>query len=809
MRFSRIKLNGMGPFRGPVEVDLDALPGALVAVTGPNGAGKSSLLELLAGGLYRRCPTRGSLADLATARDSSVEVEVVNGARYTVTQLIDSVSGKGETLITNGDGRPVIDSAKVRDGDAWIRSHLLPEDVVLSTIFAAQQSGGFLDMKPGDRKGVLLKILGIEHLEEMAELARERARDAKARLATADARLADERGRNPHTFQQLHEAFREASVSYDQAFTESQAARLALDEATAAAVDVGEALRSWQRRTAEAADLRRRTAELAGKIVDLEKRIANNRAVRDRAAEIRAAVAEDATQAEVERDARAEVERLRAEERRLVELEQHHAGLAARAASDATMAARRIDGARQSLADRERIAAAVDGLPALREALAAAEGALAEAERQLEAARGQRIAGAEQRIEGLRDGLEEIGAGCTNPEAVAFEALRADDGLVEAARQAPALVRQAEEHRTRAAQLVDADRRRVADAERLAARQGEMAAVEGVIATAEAERDAAAEREAAAAAAVAAARLEAGGLGSARDIAERCLGEAVAKRAALAPVAKLAEPLAQAEARLAELEPQIGDVTAERARVTEQLDAYADLGAAPAAPDVEAARRRATAADAKAREAHAALALAEQRVTDATASAARAAVLEAERRAIETELADWTRLAADLGRTGLQALEIDAAGPELTELVNDLLRNAFGPRFTVSIETTKTGADGRELEGCEVRVLDTERGREGAAETFSGGERVVIGEAVALALSTLACRRAGIERPTIVRDESGAALDPVNGWAYVAMLRRAADLIGADRVLYVSHTPELQELADVRLHIEGGRIEVR
>lgn len=36
------------------------------------------------------------------------------------------------------------------------------------------------------------------------------------------------------------------------------------------------------------------------------------------------------------------------------------------------------------------------------------------------------------------------------------------------------------------------------------------------------------------------------------------------------------------------------------------------------------------------------------------------------------------------------------------------------------------------------------------------------------------------------------------------MLRRAAELIGASQVLFVSHNVELQELADARIHVEGG-----
>ena len=98
-----------------------------------------------------------------------------------------------------------------------------------------------------------------------------------------------------------------------------------------------------------------------------------------------------------------------------------------------------------------------------------------------------------------------------------------------------------------------------------------------------------------------------------------------------------------------------------------------------------------------------------------------------------------------------------------------------------------------------IAALDSERGRDASAETLSGGERVLVGEAVSLALSVLACQRAGIERPTLVRDESGAALDPERGRAYVAMLRRAVDLTGADRCLLVSHSPEVQEMCDARV----------
>lgn len=78
---------------------------------------------------------------------------------------------------------------------------------------------------------------------------------------------------------------------------------------------------------------------------------------------------------------------------------------------------------------------------------------------------------------------------------------------------------------------------------------------------------------------------------------------------------------------------------------------------------------------------------------------------------------------------------------------------------------------------------------------------MILGEPVSLALTMLGCRRMGVERPTLVRDESGAALDAQNARAYVAMLRRAASLINADKVLIVSHSADVVSLADARIDL--------
>jgi DNA repair exonuclease SbcCD ATPase subunit len=190
VRFNSIKVRDVGVLRD-VFIDFSAIGGQVVAVCGANGSGKTTLLEVLAGSIYRSCPTRGKLIELASSRDSLVEVSVDYGETYTISHRLDALSKKSEALVTDVVGTPVVSSTKVRDVDSWAAEHLPSQEVLYSSIFAAQGSGGFIDLKEGDRKAVLLRVLGVEHLEQKAEAARAKARDAKRDAELAAARLGE------------------------------------------------------------------------------------------------------------------------------------------------------------------------------------------------------------------------------------------------------------------------------------------------------------------------------------------------------------------------------------------------------------------------------------------------------------------------------------------------------------------------------------------------------------------------------------------------------------------------------------------
>jgi exonuclease SbcC len=166
--------------------------------------------------------------------------------------------------------------------------------------------------------------------------------------------------------------------------------------------------------------------------------------------------------------------------------------------------------------------------------------------------------------------------------------------------------------------------------------------------------------------------------------------------------------------------------------------------------------------------------------------------------------ADWTLLEKAMGRDGIQALEIDAAGPGVTSLANELLASCYGNRFSLAIETTGLKKDGGLKEVFDVRILDAQNGRD--AKQGSGGEMVILDEALRLALAIYQTQQSGYELRTLWRDETAGALSPENADRYVQMLRRARELGGFEQVLFIAHSPDVWQQADSRLFVEAGTV---
>lgn len=806
MLIERIRGSRIGPL-GAFDLDLGAVPAGIVVIRAPNGRGKSVLVGCIPGAFYRDVPTKGPLAGLATDRTAFVEVTAAYKDPFVIRQTVDGTSGKGETLITT-NGAPVMATTKVTDGDAWVREHLPPPEVYFSAFFAPQQSAGFLDLPTGDRKGVILRVLGIARYEALAEAARAKAKQASERLATLKTVAATLEptgsatavGAARDALETAQRLALEAETALGTAEVGLRVARERAEKIAAAHRDGVEAFNRHRAASQRATKARTAASEALRRLTEAEGTAAKRGAVDAAAARVKEAdhaseVAEEAAAAK-DREA-AEAERGAQE---------------AKKAWAAAHEKRKKNDARRGvlaskMGDRQKVEGAVRRLPGLRQELADADGKNRRAKEACEAAEAACLAGALDRIPNLRGGLERIRDGFVEPATEARLTLRVDDESAKNQQEAPAKAQAAREAAAVALRAFFDAQAALQAAEVLAARQGEIDALDSEqagcdIAAEEAEHELeeAGEREKALTDRAKAAREAAS---ETRKSARPADADDVAMEA-------LEPAVASAEARLPDLREALRNATLEKEAAEAALLEAPDPGAVAAAPDLS--REEAAVRDAKRREQEcrtalgsreSALKLAEE-ASERLAAKRASAVLEA----LEAE--DFARLAQDLGRKGLQALEIDAAGPELTAIVNDLLRQAFGVRYTLTLETTRPRKqDGELVEVFDIRCIDLENGWEGPATGLSGGQRTIVGEALRLALTTLACRRAGVSKCTLVRDESGAALDQDNAPAYVAMLRRAASLVGARQVLLVTHDPVIWNLADAIVGIDAdGKVVV-
>lgn len=184
-----------------------------------------------------------------------------------------------------------------------------------------------------------------------------------------------------------------------------------------------------------------------------------------------------------------------------------------------------------------------------------------------------------------------------------------------------------------------------------------------------------------------------------------------------------------------------------------------------------------------------------------------------------SEVDRWKLYKLAVSPKGIQALETDAAGPEISSICNEILAQTFGSRFSIKIETLRELVSGKKIKDEEtgemvteqrekllIKVIDNEKTVEGEIFNKSGGEKSILGEVLSLSIAIYNKLKQSLDYKTLIRDEVTAALSLENSQKYLHMLRTAQKIGHFDQVVYVSHHKELQGEADYTYHCENGRI---
>ncbi len=169
----------------------------------------------------------------------------------------------------------------------------------------------------------------------------------------------------------------------------------------------------------------------------------------------------------------------------------------------------------------------------------------------------------------------------------------------------------------------------------------------------------------------------------------------------------------------------------------------------------------------------------------------------------------YGELAKAFGKTGVQALLIEQALPDIEDEANKLLGRMTDNRMHLRFDTQKENKKGNTVETLDINIADEMGTR--PYEMFSGGEAFRINFAIRIALSKLLARRAGAPLPTLIIDE-GFGTQDAGG---IEKLKEAINSIQDDfqKVLVITHIEELREAFPTRIDVvkdgQGSTVTVR
>jgi len=820
LRIDSIHVRGIGVLED-ARLELTGCPG-IVAISAPNGAGKSTLLECIPGAMYRRTPSRGQLKDIAKAKGASLVLRAHNGtpieARHVIDATIKSIRQESVLMV---DG--TVTDGKVRSFDEAAASVFPPEQVFLATSFAAQGGvGDWTKLSTADLRQMFAHHLGLQRLQDIADAAKERRKEKLTEIATIEGRIADLKAGDMDALELELRRVQGEMVKdgpyMDLLRQRLDAARAEVAEAVAAERAVEEQRKMWQAQ----AD---RIARLHADVTATEGAIGRARAAAEALPEMEATLEAVARMTATIREFEPQVTEARMEKERAArEGSENWAALQQSLndlsllrdllvrADDIRSAVVKAEELERRVNDLARVVSAIeDRVGEARTRVTAHKEAVSEAERLC-----VRLTYSERAASLLGEvpcGGEGQYAGC----ALLGDAARARDevvkirgDLVRAAwgfdlsspthlLSAEAELRAARDRLStssddlRAARAASVDAPRLQDAEPMARK------LEDEIVERTERHDV---------------------LIAARDRYASTLNRATAEldkaRKDLASNApggeqQLRDSIASARAEAEKLDEHMGRLEALRQDLSVESET---IGSEPTSQDAARRRREAQNQIAEAEADMARIkdrreglirraATLEEQIRQGKEAREQRTELETQSARLRQDVADWTLVERGFGREGIQALLIDAAGPRISTLANELLQVTFGTRFRVNLETTRLDSTGKKLlESLELRVIDSERGREGAIETLSGGEKVVVGLALRLALILHGSQGSS----QLFLDEMDGALDAENAERFVPMLRRGMELGAIDQVVFVSHRQECQDAADHLVRIEEGRV---
>jgi exonuclease SbcC len=170
----------------------------------------------------------------------------------------------------------------------------------------------------------------------------------------------------------------------------------------------------------------------------------------------------------------------------------------------------------------------------------------------------------------------------------------------------------------------------------------------------------------------------------------------------------------------------------------------------------------------------------------------------------KTESLEWELISKAFGKDGIQALELDALAPGISETANRILKSGYGDRFSISIDTTRISGTGKKTKQIEdFKIMVNDNGDVTALENKSGGEAVWIKRAIYDAFAVIRRRNTGFAFLTCFQDETDGALDASAKTAYCRMLEASHEAGKLRHTIIITHSNEVKAMIEQKIAMEN------
>lgn len=157
------------------------------------------------------------------------------------------------------------------------------------------------------------------------------------------------------------------------------------------------------------------------------------------------------------------------------------------------------------------------------------------------------------------------------------------------------------------------------------------------------------------------------------------------------------------------------------------------------------------------------------------------------------DYSDYSILEKAYANSGIQALELEAAIPEIATLTNSILTSSYGDKFQVAFSTVRQGKEKLVDDFC-IDVTNTESGYTTPIELLSAGEKIWVIQSLYFAFSIIRMQRTGFSFKVRFIDESDGELDSEKRLEYIQMIKSVNEQAGSRLTVLVTHSQELKDL---------------